>query len=187
VIDLERFRRGDRGYLEELVTTHGGLVLQVAQGFGKDSDHVQDLFQEAWMHVFQKRRTYRGEGSFEAWLHRTATRVCVTDFRLRKARFRVHDRMGQEERGNGQEWRENDPMDENDKRETHAKLHRALGELSNREHEAICLRVLEKKKTEEVARIMGIKQATVRSIIRHGVSRLRKLMEAPGDELPGYP
>ena len=77
-------------------------------------------------------------------------------------------------------------MDEADKRENHLKLHRALAKLSNREHEAICLRILEKKKPDEVARIMGIKKSTVRSIIRHGITRLKKLMEAPGDELPGY-
>ena len=186
MIDLGKFRRGDRDYLAELVRAHGNLVHLVAQGYGKDSDHVQDLFQESWMHVFQKRRTYRGEGSFEGWLHRTTTRVCISDFRHRKAHLKAQERMGQEERGDAQRWKENDPMDEADKRETHLKLHRALAQLSNREHEAICLRVLEKKKTEEVARIMGIKKSTVRSIIRHGINRLKKLMEAPGDELPGY-
>jgi len=186
MIDLERFRRGDRAYLEELVKTRGRLVLTVAQAYGKDFDHAQDLYQEIWKHVFEKRMSYSGHGSFEAWLHRLATNVCISDFRTRKARFEAHERMGHMGLIEEHSWKAQNPLGEAERRELHSKLHRALAQLSDREHEAICLRFLEDTTPEEVARIMGIKKATVRSIIRHGTQRLKKLMGVPGDELSGY-
>jgi RNA polymerase sigma-70 factor (ECF subfamily) len=186
MIDLERLRRGDRGYLEALVRSHGPLTLLVARAYGTDGDHAEDLFQEIWRHVFQKRRSYRGDGSFEAWLHRLATNVCINDFRTRKVRSKAHERMGNMGLNGEHAWNVQDPLDEAERRELHRRLHRALGHLSDREHQAICFRILEGKTPEEVARIMGIKKSTVRSTIRHGIERLRELMEVSGDELSGY-
>ena len=70
-----------------------------------------------------------------------------------------------------------DPIDEREKREARHKLDLALEQLSRRENEAIVLRILEDRKPSEVARIMGIKATTVRSIIRHGMKHLREIME----------
>lgn len=66
------------------------------------------------------------------------------------------------------------------------KLHMALTCLSPRQHQAIWLRLFEERESEDVAVIMGVKRATVRSNIRHGVKRLKELMEVPEDELSRY-
>jgi len=186
MIDLERFRRGDRAYLDELVRTQGRLVLLVSRAYGTDFDDAEDLFQEIWKRVFEKRRSYRGDGSFEAWLHRLATNVCISEFRARRSRREAHERMGQQGMSNEHSWKTQNPLGEAERRELHLKLHRALAQLSDREHEAIILRLSEGKGPEEVARIMRIKKSTVRSIYRHGIQRLKELMEVPGDELSGY-
>ena len=51
MIDLERFRAGGHEYFEELVRSQGPLVLMVAQAYGEDVDHAEDLFQEIWTHA----------------------------------------------------------------------------------------------------------------------------------------
>ncbi len=186
MIDLERFRRGDRAYLDELVKTLGPLVLSVARSYGTGFDHAEDLYQEIWKHVFEKGGSYRGDGTFEAWLYRLATNVCISDFRARKSRREAHERMGQQGLSDEHSWRALNPLDEAERQELHQKIHRALAQLSEREHEAIFLRFFEGKRPEEIARIMRIKKSTVRSNIRHGFQRLKELMEVPGDELSGY-
>lgn len=177
MIDLEQLRRGDRNYRDYLVRTYGPLVMGVCKNFGKSYDHTQDLYQECWVKVFRRQMTFRGDGSFEAWLHRVATRVCISDFRHRKAHRRAHERAMQENMVDDPRLTEVDPIDEREKREARHKLDLALDQLSRRETEAIVLRVLDEKKPSEVAGIMGIKATTVRSIIRHGIKRLREIME----------
>lgn len=175
-MDLKRFHRGDRAYLESVVRTHAQVVMGVARRFGKDPDHTNDLFQESWMHIFQKRATYRGEGSIQGWLHRVATRVCITDFRNRRNQASALNRMGP---GDGPQGSVETPQDEQkriEEEESYRQLHLSLGELSDREHEAIYLRFMEDKSTAEVASMMGIQKMSVRSIIRHGVKRLRIIM-----------
>jgi RNA polymerase sigma-70 factor (ECF subfamily) len=186
MIDVRRFRRGDPEYFEEVLRSHGHTVLAVAEAFGKDSDHAEDLFQETWSHVFEKRRSYRGTGSFDGWLHRIATRVCIGDYRDRKDRLEAMDRMRIENHREVLGVVPMDPLSAAARTDLHGRLHRALGGLSRREHEAITLRIFEGMSTDEVADRMRISQATVRSIVRHGIARLRNVMEDMGDELPGY-
>ena len=186
MIDVRRFRRGDPEYFEEVLRSHGHTVLAVAQTFGKDSDHAEDLFQETWSHVFEKRRSYRGTGSFDGWLHRIATRVCIGDYRDRKDRLEAIGRMRAEDHREALGVVPMDPLGAAERRDLHGRLHRALAGLSRREHEAITLRIFDGLSTGEVADRMRISQATVRSIVRHGIARLRNIMEDMGDELPGY-
>ncbi len=185
MIDRERFRAGGSEYFEELVRSNGPLVLMVAQAYGEDADHAEDLFQEIWKHAYEKRGSYGGHGSFEGWLHRLATNVCRDEYRTRKVRSEALDRMGQQGREE-LSWLPPDPLEEAERREFHLRLHRALAHLSKREHEAITLRILEGRTPEEVAAIMRTEKATVRSHISRGIKRLKEVMEDPGDELSRY-
>lgn len=177
MIDLERLRSGERNYRAYLVRTYGPLVMGVCKGFGKSYDHTQDLYQDCWVRVFRRQETYRGDGPFEAWLHTVATRVCVSDFRHRKAHQKAHKRARLENMVEDPIRAEGDPLEEKERREARNKLDLALERLSRRENEAIVLRILEDRKPSEVAGIMGIKPTTVRSIIRHGIKHLRGIME----------
>lgn len=78
MIEVERFREGDHGYFAEIMRGYGPLVLKICSSFSSSEEHVQDLFQEIWTRVYERRRSYRAEGSFEAWLSRVAKNQCVT-------------------------------------------------------------------------------------------------------------
>ena len=145
--------------------------------YSDSTDHAEDLFQKIWIQAFEKRGSYRGDGSFEAWLRRLANNVCISDFRAQKVRQEVLDGLEGEPLGEELNWRSPDPLEEVEGRELHGALIRALGDLPRREREAICFRVLDRKTPQEVADIMETKKATVRSNIRHGIKRLREILE----------
>jgi RNA polymerase sigma-70 factor (ECF subfamily) len=181
MVDVDRLHRGDAAYVEELIRAYGALVLGVARSFARDLDHADDLFQEVWQHVYRKRQSYQGRGSFEAWLHRLATNVCRSEYRGAKVRGRAMERLRR--LGDDPGLVEADSLSRLEVDQLHAELRRALGDLSEREHEALMLRVLEEKSPDEVAQIMGVEKSTVRSLIRHALRRLRDIMEVPGDDL----
>ena len=179
-MELDRFHCGEREYLESLVRTHGHIVLKVARRFGEDEDHILDLVQETWIQVLEKRTTFRGSGAFEAWLHRVATRVCISEYRRRKTGRKALDRMNPEDAPHGKVAT---PMEENETEELGRLLDEALHELTEREHDAIYLRIIENRSPDETARIMGVKKSTVRSTVRHGVQRLRKILEGSSHDM----
>jgi len=186
MIDLERFRAGDPGYFQDLLRNRGRVVLGVVRAYAKDPDHVDDLFQESWARVYEKRRSFRGRGSFDGWLHRIATTVCIGDYRARKERSEAMDRITRENMGDQLGWRTLNPQSEEERGDLHGRLQRALAGLTPREMEAVSLRVMEGRKTRDVAEAMRVSPATVRSIIRHGIGRLRKILEELDDEMSGY-
>ncbi len=181
--EVERFKAGDSAHFGKLVREFGPMVLDVARSYARDLDQAEDLFQEIWKRAFEKRDTWDGRGALRAWLHRVATSVCISEYRVRKVRARAFEEFVSQEPDLEVGWRPLDPLAHTERKEFHARLHRALGALSDREHQAVSLLVLEGRPSKEVARIMGTTTATVRSNIRHAVTRLKLLMEDPGDDL----
>jgi RNA polymerase sigma-70 factor (ECF subfamily) len=177
VIDLDRFRTGDPKYYESLVKTFGPLAFTVAQAHSMDIDHAEDLYEDIWTRVYAKRRSYSGAGRFDAWIRRVANNVCIGDHRARKVQREGMQRLEAYERAGGIQSGNGDPLADLEREERQVVLHRALDHLSERQKEAIQLRIFEDREPEEVARIMGIAKATVRSLIRKGIKRLRKVLE----------
>jgi RNA polymerase sigma-70 factor (ECF subfamily) len=176
VIDRKKLRDGDERHFRDLVQTFGPLTFRIARRFGHDEGHAEDLFQEIWKQVFEKRGTYSGSGPFAAWLHRVATNTCISDFRAARIRARALRRMENEGKDFHGGWRPPDPLAETERSEWQRRLHAAMAQLPDRELEAITLRIFERKTPGEVSDIMGIARTTVRCHISRGVKRLRGFM-----------
>ena len=175
VIDLERFWDGSQQYFEEMVRTYGPLVLTVTRAHSRDTNHAEDLFQEVWMRVFQKRRSYSGSGRFDAWIRKVANNVCIGDYRAHRAHAEAMRRLEQSDRCENPQRENGDPLADLERGELQIKLHRALTLVTEREHEAINLRIFEGRSPGEVAKIMGVEKSTVRSLLRKGINRLSKI------------
>jgi RNA polymerase sigma-70 factor (ECF subfamily) len=177
------FRARDGADVEGLIRRFGPMVLSIAEAFAVDADHAEDLFQETWKQVCERIDTYHERGSMEAWLHRIATNVCRTDHRNRAARRAIDDRLALDGTAHEWVWRPLGPLAQTERSEFRRRLHLGLAALPEREHRAVALRVLEGRPAQEVARMMGVKPSTVRSLIRHAITRLRNGMEAHDDRL----
>ena len=177
MIDLERFRAGGDRYFDYLLRAYGPLVLTITRAHGEDIDHAEDLFQEVWKRVLEKRHTFSGAGRFEGWIGRVTVNVCISDFRARKVHAEVMVRLAEAEQHENPRGENPDPLLKLQREELQITLHRALSLITEREQEAIRLRLFEQRPPEQVAELMGVERSTVRSLIRKGVNRLREISE----------
>lgn len=184
MFDLKRFTSGDERYVREVVREHEPLVLVICRSFAQDDDHIEDLAQETWKTVCAKIDSFRGEGSFRAWLSRVCARVCLTDARVRKTRADRAMRYAEESKPLN--WHQIDPLAQTERGQLQRAIHRALPELSDGERNAVTYRILEGRPPTECAELMGVTPATVRSHLRHAINRLRRMMEDPEHELSRY-
>ncbi len=182
-MDRERFLDGDDAYYRELGERYGPVVASVIRPFARDQDHADDLSQQVWFRVYRYRQAFAGRGSFEAWLSCIARNVCLSERRLRQGERQGLATLRVFRRGQGTRGQEGSPLERLEREEHHARFHEALGSLPLREAEAITLRKLDGRSADEVASIMGVGKATVRSLIRHGVERLRRSLEMEDDAL----
>jgi RNA polymerase sigma-70 factor (ECF subfamily) len=175
MVDLGRLWTGDHEYLAELIWRHRAVVKTVCQGYGGSPDEVDDLVQEVWTLVFEKRRAFRGGGSFSAWLYRLATRYCIDVYR-KKARERSRKKLLAPWDIKAVYGKPQDPERDLERKEAKRRLWEALDALPEKERECLVLRYLEGRSPAEVAEIMGIEQTSVRSNISRGLRRLRGIM-----------
>src|SRR6266849_394970 len=75
-------QRGDVRAFEYLYQLHSRRVYAVCLRMVADPTEAEDLTQEAFLLLFRKIHTFRGESAFSTWLHRLAVNLVL--MRLRK-------------------------------------------------------------------------------------------------------
>src|SRR5713226_9134956 len=75
-------QRGDAAAFEYVYRLHSRRVYALCLRMVGNSTEAEDLTQEAFLQLFRKIHTFRGESAFSTWLHRLS--VNVVRMRLRK-------------------------------------------------------------------------------------------------------
>lgn len=76
---------GDDAAFEELVRRHEGRIYHLLRRLARNDHLAEDLAQETFVRAWRKLASFRGSGSFAAWLSRLAYRVFL-QHRRRNAR-----------------------------------------------------------------------------------------------------
>ena len=79
---IERAKQGDAEAFEILYNLHKRRVYSLCLRMTANTAEAEDLTQEAFMQLYRKIGTFRGESAFSTWLHRMAVNVVL--MRLRK-------------------------------------------------------------------------------------------------------
>ena len=79
---IRRAQAGDPAVYEYLYRLHSRRVYALCLRMVKNTAEAEDLTQEAFLLLFRKIHTFRGESAFSTWLHRLAVNLVL--MRLRK-------------------------------------------------------------------------------------------------------
>ncbi len=78
---IARAQRGDEAAFSALYETHKRRVYSLCLRMTGNTAEAEDLSQEAFMQLFRKISTFRGESAFSTWLHRLAVNVVLMHLR----------------------------------------------------------------------------------------------------------
>ena len=78
---IERAKQGDEGAFEALYRLHKRRVYSLCLRMTANTATAEDLTQEAFLQLFRKIGTFRGESAFSTWLHRMAVNVVLMQLR----------------------------------------------------------------------------------------------------------
>ncbi len=152
---------------DRLVREHADRVYRLAYRLSGNRVDAEDLTQETFVRVFQALPNFR-PGTFEGWLHRITTNLFL-DMVRRRRRISLFalpedDRLAAPSPGPDQAYLE---------RHLDADIQQALDGLPVAFRAAVVLHDLEQLPYQEIALILGIKVATVRTRIHRGRLLLR--------------
>lgn len=169
--------------LYEMWTPH---VYRFALALGRDAGEGEDLFQETWLRAFKAFSAGLGPRPEEAraWLFAIAANAHKDRLRrLRVRRLFLAERaksMARESADADLGWASpaRDGEDGASRSDIRLCLRQALTRLPARERRVFVLKDIEGLKHEEIARILGIPEATVRTLLHRAVKRLRRELAA---------
>jgi RNA polymerase sigma-70 factor, ECF subfamily len=78
---IERAKQGDGEAFELLYNLHKRRVYSLCLRMTANTAEAEDLTQEAFLQLFRKIATFRGESAFSTWLHRMAVNVVLMHLR----------------------------------------------------------------------------------------------------------
>lgn len=75
---------GDRRAQQKLYEHFYGKMMVVCLRYSKDEDEALDMFQEAFIKVFNSLQKFGKQGSFEGWVRRIMVNTCIDHIRKNK-------------------------------------------------------------------------------------------------------
>jgi RNA polymerase sigma-70 factor (ECF subfamily) len=166
--DIARAQRGEMEAFERLYRAQVGRVNALCVRLTGGGQGAEELLQDAFVRIWEKLPSFRGESAFNTWVHRLTVNVFLLS---RRAEFRREARvMGAEDpEAMGIDQARGFVRDDPDAR---MDLERAIARLPAGARAAFVLHDVEGYKHEEIAEMQGVAAATVRAQLH----RARKLL-----------
>lgn len=181
---LEAAREGDEAAFAELVRRYRSRITNYVYRLTNDYEAAVDLAQETFLRIYRAAGRYQSSYAFSTYIYRIATNLAISELRRRKRHrlvsltgfFRPHEQAD--------EAAELDPADLRPLQdatlvdgERRAAVARAIATLPEKYRVPLVLRDVEERGYEEIARILGMSEGTVKSRISRGRNFLREKLQ----------
>ncbi len=141
---------------------------------------AEDLAQEAFLHLYKKIHTYRGESAFYTWLYRLVVNIVLMRFRRKAFAQTPLEEVIQQHEGSGRVGTGMPPL-----AHSHTtlfdrvSLRRAINQLPPGFRSEIILHDIEGYEHREIAELLGRTVGTSKSQLHKARGRLRELLLGP--------
>jgi RNA polymerase sigma-70 factor, ECF subfamily len=178
--EVAQLRRGDLDALSSLIARYQNRLYRYLLRMVREPAEAEDLFQQTWLRVAEKIRSFDPHRNFDAWLFTLARNLAIDH--LRRIRPESLDEPVSADPSSGTAVerlasREPAPLDQVLERERANRLVAALGELPVIYREILTLRFEEEMKLEEIAQVLGTPLSTVKSRLRRSLEQTRGWLE----------
>lgn len=183
---IRKAQRGDTKAFEVLLSAYEKPVYNLCLRMTGHAEDAADLTQEAFLKIWRGLANYKFESSFSTWIYRLTTNVCIDFLRGRKRRPTVSITVEEEDGATELEVPDPGPLPEEQllHRETKERIARAMNQLDEEARLILTLRVLEDLSYEEIARVTGLKDGTVKSRLARARLKLKKILTETGNIVP---
>ena len=166
--------KGDVGAFEQLYQRHNRRVYSLCLRMTQNVAEAEDLAQEAFIQLFRKIGSFRGDSAFTTWLHRLTVNQCLMHFRKKSVKLERTTIEGETpiQIVRGTENPNSMPVLDR------IALDNALKELPPGYRTVFVLHDVEGHEHEEIARILGVAVGTSKTQLQKARMKLRRILQA---------
>ena len=176
---IERFQQGDATAFHEIFNKHKARVINLSYRFVQNKDTAEDIAQDVFIKIYEKRLKFDPKAKFTTWLYRVTVNASLDFIRKNKFIARPANRMD-EDPGQKEDFFERvgdtnspSPSETVQQKELHALLRTEIDALPEELKLPILLYQFENLPYEEIARILKITPKAVERRLYHAKQRLR--------------
>lgn len=164
---LVKIKNGDRQSLEQIINETYPKIYSYILRRLRNVTVSKDLTQETFLRMMNHLYGLSSDTKIEHYLYRIAYHLCM-DY------YRIHQRETEE-----METESHDPlpMDVILKKEKQESIKYALSKLSEEQKDVILLKYYQDLKIKEIAFILNENENTVKTRLRLGIKKLKKILE----------
>jgi len=171
---IGRIANGDRLAMQVLFARHHVRVYRFVLRLVRNEATAEDLISEVFLDVWRQAGKFEGRSAASTWM------LSIARFKaLSVLRKRTEEELDEETAG-AIEDRSDDPEVSLAKKDKAAMLRQCLSKLSAEHREVVDLVYYHEKSVEEVAGIVGIPEATVKTRMFYARRKLSELLKEQG-------
>jgi RNA polymerase sigma-70 factor (ECF subfamily) len=166
--------KGDMQAFELLYERHNRRVYSLCLRMTQNPAEAEDLAQEAFIQLFRKIASFRGDSAFTTWLHRLTVNQCLMHFRKRSVKLEKTTEEGETpvQIVRGTENPNSMPVMDR------IALDDALKQLPPGYRTVFVLHDIEGHEHEEIAKILGVAVGTSKSQLHKARMKLRGILKS---------
>lgn len=171
---IAKCRNGDRAAMRELIDLHKDRLFSFIWRMVHDHHETEDICQDAFLKAFASLNTFSNEFRFSTWLFTIGYRVCLN--RLRRKRGATADidfGVIPAPAGDGPEL-----VSSEEAGKIRGLVWEAVDQLSPPQRAAVLLFYRHDFGCHEIARVLEVPLATVKSHLHRARARLREILES---------
>ena len=175
---IRRAQRGDPEAFERIYQLHSRRVYSLCLRMVGNTAEAEDLVQEAFLQLFRKIHTFRGESAFSTWLHRLTVNVVL--MRLRKKTLpetSLEEATEPDEESGGPRREVGGPDALLSGSIDRVNLERAIEQLPPGYKTVFVLHDIQGYEHNEIAKLMGCSVGNSKSQLHKARMRLRELLQ----------
>lgn len=179
---IRAVQAGDQDAFEQLVRAHDQSVLRLALNLLRSPEDARDVYQEAFLRVYRNIHTFRFDCSFNTWLYRIVTNICLDHLRKRKVRREESavvetvdgpvDRMDSFEHAAAH----SDPERRLWNRQLSSRIDAALSDLSARERMVFELRHYQGLRLRTIGDMLGTSEEAAKNCLFRATQKMRVVL-----------
>ena len=179
---IDKAKLGDERCFEALYAQHKRRVFSLCLRMTGDHNRAEDFTQEAFLQLFRKISSFRGESAFSTWLHRLTVNIVLMQFRKKVLAEVSLDETPEDQHDDKQIRREIETRDNM----LHGSidrinLERAIEDLPPGYRMIFVLHAVEGYEHNEIAEMLGCSIGNSKSQLFKARMKLRTLLIAAGE------
>ena len=171
---ISRFQSGDENAYIELVNRYKDRLTNFVFYFLKDEEHSDDIVQETFIRLYEKKHYYKEIAKFSTWIYTIARNLANTELR-KKSKTKIMYLSQMNNHKKDYDLKSSDPdLNMNIENEFLMKeIHAAIDKLPEKYKSVIILRDIQGLDYEQISNIIGVPLGTVKSRINRARLQLQ--------------